>query len=55
MPMEKVFACLRNESGTGLSPECVEVLEDLVLNGEGCLALGRFAPKVGRDSTTRYP
>jgi hypothetical protein len=55
MPMEKVLACLRNESGTGLSPECVEVLEDLVSDGEGCLALGRSAPKVGRDSTTRYP
>jgi putative nucleotidyltransferase with HDIG domain len=55
MPMEKVLDCLRNESGTGLCPECVEVLEDLVSDGEGCLALGRSAPKVGRDSMTRYP
>ena len=55
MPMENVLACLRNESGTGLRPECVEVLEDLVSDGEGCLALDRSAPKVGRDSTTRYP
>jgi HD-GYP domain-containing protein (c-di-GMP phosphodiesterase class II) len=41
MPMEKVLACLRNESGTGLSPECVEVLEDLVLDGEAPFAPGR--------------
>ena len=30
MPTEEVLACLRNESGTGLCPECVEVLEDLI-------------------------
>jgi peptide deformylase len=55
MPMAKILACLRNESGTGLRPECVEVLEDLVSDGEGCFALDRSARKVGRDSTTRYP
>ena len=55
MPMEKVLACLWNESGTGLCPECVEVLEDLVSDDEGRFALDRSVPKVGRDSPTRYP
>ena len=34
MPMEKVLAILKNESGQKLSPECVEALEDLISKGE---------------------
>jgi len=34
MPMEEVLVCLEKESGTGLCPECVEVLEDLVSEGK---------------------
>ena len=34
MPIERVFAILKKESGTKLSPECVEVLEDLVSKDE---------------------
>ena len=33
MTMERVFAHLKRESGKGLAPECVEVLEELVCEG----------------------
>jgi HD-GYP domain-containing protein (c-di-GMP phosphodiesterase class II) len=34
MPIDRVFAILKRESGTKLSPECVEALEDLISKGE---------------------
>ena len=34
MPMERVLRILRSESGSGLCPESVEVLEDLISAGE---------------------